>query len=161
MNKKLIPIIAIIALAVIGGVVFFLTTNKSKTQNGAVQEEQDIVSLKPEDVGLSLELTNSNREVIMILTKLDGIKSIQFEASYDVREEDPESGDEIVVSQGATGDIEIDGESEITREVTLGTCSAVCRYHDVASDIKFVLRVNFADGRVGQVEDTLEYPVEE
>src|SRR3989344_114175 len=152
---------AVVVIALIGGAVFFLTSNKSKNPSGPSLEEQNVIALKPEDIGLGLELSNNNREVLMTLTKLDGIKSIEFEASYDVNETDPESGDNIVVSQGATGEVVVEGEGEVTREITLGTCSAVCRYHDVASDIKFILRVNFTDGRVGQVEDTLTYPLDE
>ena len=162
MNKKLFPVLAVvIVIALVGGAVFFLTSNKSKNPSGPSLEEQNVIALKPEDIGLSLELSNNNREVLMTVTKLEGIKSIEFEASYDVNEKDPESGDNIVVSQGATGEVVVESESEVTREITLGTCSAVCRYHDVASDIKFILRVNFTDGRVGQVEDTLTYPLDE
>lgn len=158
---------ALVLVVVIGVVAYTaFTGGGGDAQNIDTETEEQVKDISPEDIGLELSLEDQNREAVMKLTKLDDIKSIEYEVSYDVVEVDEESGEEIVTTQGATsGDEPIlvkSGESEVERSFTLGTCSSgKCRYHRLTSDITFVIKVNYNDGSIGQAEDMLEYPDKE
>lgn len=161
-NKLILIVVAVVAIAVIGAVAVFAARSKSSGSSGdSSNASETIRTIQPEDIGLQLSLTPDQKEVVMTITKLDGVKSIEYETSYDAEEKDPESGETAILTQGATsGDpVEVKGMDKLERKITLGTCSKnVCRYHKVVSDIHFVIKVNYLDGSVGQAEDSLAYP---
>jgi hypothetical protein len=152
-NKLIVGLFAII-LVVLG--VGFVLMN-SRGQNNEVtpgDQTENIKKLQPSDIGLELSLRDDSRAVILKVTKLEGIKSLEYEVSYDSEEE--VEGELQNVPDGAYGEVsEIEGESEIEREIILGTCSATCRYDKVTSDITVVVKVNFENGEVGEVEDKI------
>ena len=120
-------------------------------------EQQNIKQIAPSDIGLELSLRFDKKAVVMTLTKLTGVKSIEYELSYDA--EETVEGETSTVPKGVVGSpIEVAGKSEIKREILLGTCSAnVCRYDKVKSDIKIVVRVNYENGEVGAAESTVPF----
>jgi len=66
-----------------------------------------------------------------------------------------EDGESATVPRGAVGELTIRG-GIAQAEVDLGTCSAnVCKYDKVVSDVKVVIKVNFENGEIGAVEDTI------
>lgn len=156
-NKFLIPAVIIVVVAILGGVYLFLAAKKSNApQTTNTTQEQEIKKLSPSDIGLTLKPRSDGKAVILTVSKLDKIKTIEYEASYDA--EETVEGETSVVPQGVTNSpVEVKpGESEITREVVLGTCSRnVCRYHKVKSPVKFILKITFTDGTVGSVEDSI------
>ncbi len=165
-NKMLLIVgVVVLLVAVAGGAFFLMNTGNSNDGGEEAGLEQNIRTLQPEDIGLELALSEDRREVSMTITKLEGIESVEYEASYDAEEEDPESGETAILSQGATSGEPImveEGQTEIQRDITLGTCSSgTCRYHNVVSDLKFVIKVNFENGEIGQVEAILPAPQEE
>jgi len=162
-NKNLVFISAAILVVILAiGGFFLISSRGEKTATEAAEEqvEAQIKEIKPEEIGLTLELLSNKKAVKMDITKLDGIKSLEYEGSYDAVAKDEESGEELTLPRGV-GPSVIDiksGESEITRTIDLGTCSRnVCKYDNVTSDIKFLIKVNYSNGEVGQVEQDIQY----
>jgi hypothetical protein len=156
-NKIIVGVVVVAIVALLG--VWYFVLPKSGTGIQPSEEAQNVKEITPEEVGLSLEVVKNGQAVEMTLDKLDGIKTLEYELSYDAEETDPESGETATVPKGAVGSpIDVAGESSIKREILLGTCSAnKCRYDKVKSDIKLVLKVTYENGEVGSVEMTLPY----
>jgi len=160
-NKIIIGVVVILIIAALGIWYFVLPKGGSNTANQNSSEQQ-VKEIKPEDIGLELALSSDKKNVEMTITKLTGIKTLEYELSYDAEEKDPESGETSTVPKGAVGSpIEIGSQSSIKREILLGTCSAnKCRYDKVKSDIKVVIKVTYSSGEIGSVEMTLPYSAE-
>lgn len=157
-NKRLLIIGAVLVIvALLGGAIFlFVGKNKTKKEANLTSEEQaqNVKTVSSQDLGLTLSPRADKKAINLTITKLAGIASVEYEVSYDA--EVAEGGGKLTVPRGVTNSpIEIKpGDTKITREVELGTCSRnVCKYDKVISDVKFVLKVNFADGTVGSLEE--------
>lgn len=150
-NKLLLAAIAVVIVLV--GILIYIFIPKEDTSPFPSESLQNIKQLTPDDIGLILTPIKGGKAITMEITKLDGISSIEYDVSYDARVTD--EGEEIVVPRGVAGSaIQIKpGESSVKRDLDLGTCSRnVCKYDQVESDIKFVIRINFTNGEVGSVE---------
>lgn len=159
-NKVILSIIVVVILILLGGGAYFVFASK-KPAPPPVVHTQTIKNISPSDIGLTLTLSGDKRNVAMGITKLDGIKSIEGEFSYNTQEKDSDSGDMMTVPQGGLiSVVSVDGKDKIEQEVSLGTCSSgTCRYPKILSDIKFVIKVTYTDGTLGQVQQTVKYPV--
>lgn len=152
-------VVIVLLLASIGG--YFVLGNKGGTTDITQEEEgikqQEVKKLTVEDIGLELSLRGDKKVVNMVIGKLDGIKSFEYEATFDAEVVDPESKDLLVVPRGSGGSIDVEStDTQIKREITLGTCSSgKCKYDKVVSDVKFLIRVNYSNGEIGSVEDTI------
>lgn len=153
-------ILAIVALVIIvfGGVGgFILISGKTKSANLPVQtEEKPIKQVGAEEIGLSLEARADGKAIIMKIKNLTGISSLEYEVSYDAQV--IEEGEQMNIPRGAVGSpIEIKPtDTSITREILLGTCSAnTCKYDNVTSGIKFLIKINYRDGQVGSVQQSI------
>ena len=146
-DKKILAGIGVIVLAVliVGGVFVLTSKNNSITSQQTTQEEE-VLSLKPEDIGLSLALSEDSKKVTMEVTKVDGLTTLEYQLLYNSK------GD---VPRGVIGNVEIKGEA-IKKEIVLGTCSDVCHYDEEVSDIKIIIKVVKTDGKTYQVEKALE-----
>lgn len=154
-NALIIGVIAVVVLGIGGYFIWARSQNQGLTPRG--EELQNAKQMASEDVGLELSLRSDKKAVIIKATKIDGIKSFEYELTYDA--EVTEDGETIVVPRGAVGELTIRG-GVASAEVDLGTCSAnVCKYDKVVSNIKVVIKVNFENGEIGAVEDTI--PLEE
>lgn len=158
--KIVIGVAVLIIVAALG--VWYFVLGKSAPNPQTSVEEQNVKQIQPEDIGLELKLKSDGKAVIMTLNKLSGIKTIEYEISYDAEEIDPESAETASVPKGVVGSpIEVNGQSEIEREILLGTCSAnKCRYDNVKSDIKLVVKVTYTNGEIASAELTLPYSSE-
>lgn len=165
-NKIVAGVIVIVVVVAVAGAGFFLMRSKgTQTNTPPGDQTQNIKKLSPEDIGLALSLSTDKRAVEMEVSKLTGIKSIEYEVSYDAEAPPDTSGDEGSVGGSiprgvVASPIEVKpGQSVIKKEVLLGTCSSnVCKYDKVTSDIKFLVKVNFTSGEVGSVDASL--PIE-
>lgn len=158
-NKIVLFVLLILVLGV--GVVLILTKSNAKkisTSSSGVQE-QVVKTVKPEDVGLSLKLRSDNKAVVMILSKLDGVSSVEYEVTYDAKITDVTAdGESGTTQRGVVGSpIPVKpGDTQIKREIELGTCSRnVCKYDNVVSAIKFVIKVTYSNGEIGSIEQSL------
>lgn len=150
--------VILLAIVVVAGAGYFLM-NSSGTKQPVKEEvvEQQIKQVSSDEIGLELRLRADKKAVFMTVNKLDGIKSLEYEATFDAQVKDPESGEALVVPRGSGGSVEIkSNEKQIKREVVLGTCSSgTCKYDKVVSDVKFIIRINFLNGEIGSVEQTI------
>lgn len=148
-NKKLLSAAAVfLVLGVIGG-VFFL----NRHQNPPTTEENSLIEsnlpvLSPEEIGMVVTVRKDKKALMFELTKADDIKKVEYTIEYE-KEIDGET-----VPEGIFGEMNI-AEDGITKTDfrEFGTCSAgKCRYDNVVSDIKIVLKVTKNDGKDYQVE---------
>lgn len=142
----------VVLLLAIGG-FFVLSSNNggSEPEETEQAENENIKQLTADDLGLTLTPTQNNQVIELEITNLDGVESIDYEVSYDAEE----NGE--VVPRGVIGSAELEpGETSITRKIDLGTCSRnVCKYDEGVEKVMFVMRVNFSDGSVGELEEEL------
>lgn len=152
-KNKLLITAALVVVVLVGVLAYVLWPKQSEESPFPSGESQNVKQMSTEDIGLILTPIKNGKAIRMEITKLDGISSIEYDVSYDARVTD--EGEEIVVPRGVAGSaIQIKpGESSVERDLDLGTCSRnVCKYDQVESDVKFVIRVNFTNGEVGSVE---------
>ena len=149
-NKKLITIVAIGLVVLVGGGFLVLSSNE-KTAPEQVEQapvEEQISTIKPEDIGLVLTTSSNNRKVILEVKNTQDITGLDYELSYTSK------GD---IPRGVIGHVDIKQPGrKVVQEITLGTCSDVCHYDEDVSDIKLILKVAKTDGTTSQVEKSLE-----
>jgi len=143
-NKNLIIVGVIVLILLVGGGIF-LATKKSTKPAIPVQQSEEILTLSPEDIGLSLAMGSDGKRIIMEITETEDLTSIEYQLSYTSK------GD---IPRGVIGTAEVKG-STIRKEIILGTCSDVCHYDQDVSDIKLILKITKADGKIYQVEKSL------
>lgn len=152
-KNKLVVIAVVVVLLVVGVGGFVFLQSRNTASQAPIEEGLDqVTKMKPEDIGLVLTPKSDGKIINLKATKLDGVKSIEYDVSYDAEVTD--EGETLVVPRGVAGSpLEVDGESEISRDLDLGTCSRnVCKYDKVVSDVTFTIRVNFTNGTVGGIE---------
>jgi len=133
--------IIIIGLAILGVVlVSFILFNKSNGNKKKVNDEnfptEALIPTVDSSVKATLEKTSSGKEVILKINNIPkGTTAIEYQLSYKT------------VAQGLQGVMARislkEGESDIEKKVTLGTCSSgSCVYHEVVGKIQ--LSLNFS-----------------
>ena len=153
-NKLYLIIAAVVVVLLLAGGVFFVLSQK-KTAQGPVGEEQQILTLSPEAVGLETAFRDDNKAMKFTLNKADDITAAEYQISYTKKV----SGDE--VPEGLIGDVDITPGNKTAgigyRE--FGTCSSgVCRYDTVVSAITLTLKISKTDGKVYQVIQKVDLP---
>ena len=148
-NKKLITFLAVGLIVLAFGVFLVLSGNKKEASVATpAPVEEQISTIKPEEIGLSLTSSLDNKKVILEVTQTGGITGLDYELSY------TSEGD---IPRGVIGHIDIKQAGKAVRqEITLGTCSDVCHYDKDVSDIKLILKVTKTDGTTSSVEKSLE-----
>lgn len=130
-------VIGFLLLLLIGTTTFFLIKSSSKSKNTTSSATPTPV-LPPADpsIVVTLEPLDPGKTVLLTISKLPKeIHSLEYELTYKTKENKTE---------GVFGMIKLEsGESEVERELTLGTCSSgVCRYHSL-SENKGILTIKF------------------
>jgi len=143
-NKNLIIVVVIVLILLVGGGIF-LATKKSPKLAVPTQQSEEILTLSPSDIGLSLTMGNDGKRVVMEIVKTEGLTSIEYQLSYTSK------GD---IPRGVIGTAEVKGNN-IKKEIILGTCSDVCHYDQDVSNIKVILKVTKTDGKIYKVEKSL------
>jgi hypothetical protein len=155
MDKKIIiGIVAFLILLIgVGGFFYFKSQNSGNDEASTEEVSQTVAKkVSAEEIGLTLTPTQNNQVIMMSITKLSGIESLDYEVTYDAIE----NGE--TVERGAIGTVELKGESSIDRKIDLGTCSRnVCKYDKGVKSVKFVLRINYKDGSVGEVNENVTF----
>lgn len=147
-NKIILAGIAVVVLAIliVGGVFVLMSKNYSKPITQQASQEEQVLTLSPDDIGLSLALASDGKKVTMEISKIDEITSFEYQLLYNSK------GD---VPRGVIGTIDVKGDT-IKKEIVLGTCSDVCHYDEDVSNIKIIVKVVKTDGKTYQVEKSLE-----
>lgn len=139
-NKKTLVIaVGILVLVLVGGSFLVKSLNQPVTSPG---EEEEIVDLPPADpsIVVAVEPKPDGRSVVLSVSKIpSGTESVEYELSYLTGEGLP---------KGALGKISLNGASEVTRDVLLGTCSTggKCTYDTGVTSVKLVLKFNHPSG---------------
>lgn len=145
-------LIGVAAVVVIIGISIYVVS--SNNSNGLTTEEETIeeeaVEMTPEEIGLILEPSKNGKEVVMTIGDTSKFTSFEYEMNYEA-EVDGE-----MVSRGAIGSGEVEGEKKIERSITIGTCSSgTCKYDTGVKKISFVLRLNLKTGETALVKSDL------
>lgn len=135
-------------------------TSTSKTNEQLIQSD-NIFPTVDSSVRVDLKSTKKGEAVLSINNAPKETKSIEFEMSYLVINQDTGDGGG-TVSQGAIGKCdesngvwECGEPAETGRKIILGTCSSgVCRYHNISGPIKVSLKFS---GSYGDKSFTKEY----
>lgn len=147
--KSYLPIFILVGVVLViafTGFIFFKnTTSKSneqdKEEKPAVKEltleERPYVTLTPDKDG---------KELILKVSRIPSqVSTVEYEVRYD-RFESETGGD---ISDGVPGSVKVEGQTNIERKLTLGTCSSgVCRYHKGVKDIQLNIRLRDAKGKL-------------
>ena len=150
-NQKVIIGAILITLIIFGGGYYVLSAKKTSPEPVTVepQKTEEIIStISPEDLGLTLTAGVDKKRVIMEIINLNDLSSLDYELSYTSKGNIP---------RGVIGNIEVKQKDKmIKKEIVLGTCSDVCHYDLEVSNIKLILKVTKTDGKVYQLQKTLE-----
>lgn len=154
-QKIIIGIVGVIILAIVGSALFFLSSGKN-TQQGANQtiEEEVVPTIVPDELGLSVEARADNKAVKFIMTKIAGIKSVDYEITYTAS---VSTGGNAI--RGINGTIDVEpGDNVIESEYhDLGTCSSgKCKYDEGVTKVDFLFKITKTDGKVFSSQTSLE-----
>ena len=135
-NRSLLIGISVAAiLLVLGGGYFLFLRKAPGTAQVNQTDNQDAgpVKLSPGDIGLTLSASPDKKKVKFAISKLDGIKGVEYQVTYEAdstAQEIAEGGDKRV-DRGITGASKLDSSSSSYESpwLDLGSCSKnVCRY---------------------------------
>lgn len=153
MDKKILGIAAGI-LVILVGAYFLFFSNKAQEQAPQEQaQEETLEEISKEELGLTFELRSDNRAARFSIANVDDIERVEYEISY-LKEVNGEE-----VPEGLIGEVvKEEGDTSLGIDYReFGTCSSgVCRYDEVVSPVKLLLKITKTDGKVYQAEDTLE-----
>lgn len=149
MNNK-IAIYCLVGLIILIGIGAFVFFNKSSAPAPVAQtpSEETVLTIKPEEIGLSLAASADSKKVILQVSNTAGISGLDYELSYTSK------GD---IPRGVIGHIDVkQAGKKVIQEITLGTCSDVCHYDQDVSNIKLILKVTKTDGTTSQAQQILK-----
>lgn len=136
-------------LVVIGGLMIVKGSNKVRPQATPAPKNLDLPDVDP-SVVVDLNAAKDNKSVVLSVKNIpEGTEAIEYELSYLTGEGLP---------KGALGEIKLNSDTEIERDILLGTCSRnTCTYDTGVTSVKLVLVFNHPDGDSKFVRD---YPLE-
>ena len=158
-NKVVYAIVGAILVVLLGVGGFFVLGGKSTPAEENEEMVESIPSISAEEIGLTLELTPDGKNVVLKIAKLDGIKKVEYEITYDADSRDPEAKKEgVKVPRGFSDEKEITDSSTPyeSKEYFLGTCSTGACISDAGiENIAAIVKITKSDDSVYQSEVTL------
>lgn len=162
-NRTVIIILAVLAglSLLLGGWLFMVNKSNSAVEDDGFIDEQVVEKMEASEIGLTMEANDSNKAVKFMIEKADGIKTIEYQVTYeaDSTAAEQSEGGEARVQRGITGEAMIKGgEASFESDwLDLGSCSKnVCRYDTGVESVTLTLKIVKDDGKVYEVEQTLE-----
>lgn len=141
-NKLLLIGGAVVIVLLVGGLV--VLSNKSTPQNTTpAVEQQSVPTISADEIGLTLGPGKDKQNVIAKVSKIENIKSLDYQLSYVAKGGIP---------RGILGSIKVQKGYD---EIYLGTCSDVCHPDSNVTNIKIIVKVTKTDGKVYQAETSL------
>ena len=148
-KRILIGIIAAVVLLLAGGAYFVTNRNANTEEDEFGSLEEEMPSLKPEEIGLEMEALRGNQQVIFTLTKPEGITAVEYELIYFA-----EDGQQRAVI-GTIEEEDLSGSEIASKPLDLGSCSSgVCKYDKGVEKVDLLLKVT-KDGKDYQVKAQL------
>ena len=147
-NVRIAVVVAVIVLILLGGFLFL--SNRPSTQNqnqdaNALPTQIPVPTITADSIGLTLKTGVPGKTVVATIANTAGITAVEYELSYTATGNIP---------RGAIGQFNLT-KNPVSAEITLGTCSDVCHYDQGVSNIKIVLKITKADGKIYQSQATL------
>jgi hypothetical protein len=148
MNKILIILGAAMVILILGGVAYFaMNGTKDAEQTPKKMVQQSLPKIEPEDIGFTIEAAADGQNVLIDVTKPEGLESIEYELSYDAEGDLP---------RGTFGEIDIAGGEALPKKVYLGTCSSgACKPDKGVSIVNVTAKVTYTNGDRAQLEASL------
>lgn len=144
--------VAVLALVLIIVGVFLMMRNSNSSQDagqGIAPTEVPVLSLKPEDIGLSLVEAANMQTATMTITKTSDITSVDYQLSYNAEV----TGQSI--PRGTIGHVDVKTPGQtVTQKMVFGTCSDVCHYDTGITQVQLIVKVTKTDGKIYQVQLT-------
>lgn len=147
-------VVVVVGLVVVGA--WLVLGRKAVKQGPEIMDQtQNVLTLSPEDIGLSIAFRADNKAMKFNVANANGINSVEYQISYTKNLQGEN------VPEGLIGTVDMNpGDKTASigyRE--FGTCSSgVCRYDAVVSPVKLTLKIIKSDGKVYQVEKTVTIP---
>ncbi len=158
-SVKIVLGVVLVIIVLVGG--YFMLAKRSKTTTEPTdQQQQEIVQkLSPDDIGLTISANATNKGVKFAISKLDGIKSIEYQVTYeaDSTAAEQSEGGEARVQRGITGEAKLTSSSSYESPwLDLGSCSKnICRYDTGVKSVSLMLKIVKSDGKTYSVEKSL------
>jgi hypothetical protein len=149
-KKSLIIAIVVVVILLTGATFYFLSTrNSAATPVDEPGTEIEVVpTIAPDKLGLTLEMGDDGKRVIMTIKNTKDITGVDYELSYTAKDDIP---------RGAIGHADVTEPGKaIKQEIVLGTCSDVCHYDSDVKNIKLVVKITKIDNKIYQSELDLE-----
>lgn len=140
----LIAAVAVVVILLGGSFLLFRGSGSAPIPQETLEEEP-IPTISPDELGLKLEAVVSENAVYLTVENTDGIKEMDYEASYIAAD----------VPRGVIGKVNLN-RKPAKEKIYLGTCSDVCHPDKDTANIKVVLKITKDDGKVYQSESSLE-----
>ena len=136
-NKKMVLVLLIVSLLVVGGVFLKVKSSQRKTVEEEIEKEEvfpksEILPTVDSSVLVDLVSKDKKEAVLTIKNIPNRTSAIEYELSYFAKGDLP---------KGVLGTINVEGEKEVERRITLGTCSSgSCVYDQGVTSIKVNLK---------------------
>ncbi len=155
LKNKLYLIIAAVIILLIAGASVYVLSQKKPTATVPGDQIQQILTLSPDTIGLTTAFRSDNKAMKFTIGNASDITAVEYQISYTKNVK----GDQ--VPEGLIGSVDVIPGNKTAgigyRE--FGTCSSgVCRYDNVVSAIKLTLKISKTDGKIYQVEKTVDLP---
>lgn len=146
-NKNLVVILAMVLVVLLGGGYFVLFANKTTAPSTPTTQEIQVLSLKPEDIGLKLSARDDKKAVKFTISRASDIASVDYELDYLAQGNIPRGA--VGTEKPANGIID-------TKYIELGSCSSgKCKYDQGVTSVNLVLKVTKNDGKIYEVRSSL------
>jgi hypothetical protein len=151
-KNKWIVAAVVAVIIIVAGAILVTVNNAKKTPVTQETNEDSIVNMKPEDIGLTLTPSSDNKELELHIGDVSKFSEYDYTVSYDAVE------DGQTVEKGVIGSGKINsGDTSVDKSITLGTCSSgTCRYDKGIKKIEFDIKLQLKNGKTGAVETTVD-----
>src|SRR3989344_6661133 len=141
MKNKTALIISVVVLAIvlIGG--FLVVKNLTKPMAPVAEEEEEVSNLPPADPSIVVDVTpkSDGKALLLTVSKIPaGTLAVEYEITYLT-----DKG----LSKGANGKFDLNGKTELEKDILLGTCSKnTCNYDTGVTSVTVVLKFHATEG---------------
>lgn len=137
--KSYLPIFLLVGGLLVVSLVGFAVFNL-RSRETPVENKEEVVPSVPAPF-VTLTPDSAGRELTLNVSKIDQtVASLEYELVYNTQAN---------VLQGVPGTVDVTGQTSISRQLTLGTCSSgVCRYDKGVKDITLTIRLRNKSGKL-------------
>jgi len=133
-KEKIVIIGGVVALLIIGILVFLQSQNVKKVAPKAVIPTEELIPTVDSSVRVDLKTKTPGKEVVLTVENMPkGSESFEYSLSYETRQQG---------TQGVIGTVVLKAsDASYEKNITLGTCSSgKCVYHEVVGKVMLSLK---------------------